>query len=135
MTQDFGSEIVKSINEFHNERDALRRKPAYQLRRRQHRRGVPVVRPRAPAQDKDRWSRPRPPWSPQKSAMRARARLNRLEQGRSSCAKCGQPSDHNYDVTHVDSFETYQEAVSEPAFCEACGSKVLFPVYLNLDGV
>jgi DNA-directed RNA polymerase subunit RPC12/RpoP len=65
--------------------------------------------------------------------MRARARLNRLEQGRSSCAKCGQPSDHNYDVTHVDSFETYQEAVSEPAFCEACGSKVLFPVYLNLD--
>jgi hypothetical protein len=31
MTENFGNEIVKSVNEFHNERDAIRRKPAYQF--------------------------------------------------------------------------------------------------------
>ena len=33
MTQDFGTEVVKTVNEFHSERDAIRSKGAYQYER------------------------------------------------------------------------------------------------------
>jgi hypothetical protein len=63
-------------------------------------------------------------------------RIKRLEgAGRGgSCPACGQPSTSAYDATHVDSYETYQEVYeSGPEFCEACGRRVLHPVYFDTD--
>jgi hypothetical protein len=61
-------------------------------------------------------------------------RLARLEQSRRSCPECGQPANVTHDATHIDSYEAYQEAYkSGEEFCEACGRRVLYPVYFHLE--
>ena len=65
---------------------------------------------------------------------RISTRLAKLEAaGGENCPACGHPS-ITYDATYIGSEEAYEAAYeSGPEHCEACGRKVLFPVYFTDD--